>query len=248
VLYSEPGTTSFPVRLAEELYGQGRQLLIGLGSNPPYRLYDPCCGGGYLLTVLGLLHGADFTAIAASDIAESAVALAGRNLSLLTAEGLERRRRQLRELYDAHGKVSHREAEDSAARLSSLLHPTSPIAASCFRHDITAAPPPAAIGPIDLVIADLPYGNLVSWHSADTSAENYATPIPDTAPNQAAGHHAAELLANLLPCLAEPAVVILVSDKKQRIAHPAYRRLKQGKLGKRKLTFLQPIPPYPGVN
>jgi hypothetical protein len=250
VLYSEPGTTSFPVRLAEELYGQGRQLLIGLSSHPPYRLYDPCCGGGYLLTVLGLLHGEDFAAIAASDIAGSAVALAERNLALLTAEGLERRLRQLRGLYDAHGKASHREAEDSAARLFSLLQSTPP-ATMCFRYNITAAPLPAAIGPIDLVIADLPYGNLVSWHSVDTSPGNHAgnpdAPTPDAVPNQAEGHHAAELLANLLPCLAEPAVVILVSDKKQPIAHPAYRRLKQGKLGKRKITFLQPIPPYPGV-
>jgi hypothetical protein len=229
VLYSEPGTTSFPVRLAEELYGQGRELLIGLGSNPPYRLYDPCCGGGYLLTVLGLLYGADLAAIAASDVAESAVSLAERNLALLTAEGLEQRRRQLRELYDAYGKASHREAEESAARLASLLQPTHP-ATACFRHDITAAPPPAAIGQIDLVIADLPYGNLVSWHSADTEST-----------------HAARLLDNLLSCLAESAVVILVSDKKQPIAHPAYRRLKQGKLGKRKTTFLQPIPMNPGV-
>jgi hypothetical protein len=249
VLYSEPGTTSFPVRLAEELYGQGRQLLIGLGNNPPYRLYDPCCGGGYMLTVLGLLHGTDFAAIAASDAADSAVALARRNLALLSAEGLEQRKRQLRELYAAHGKASHRDAEESAGRLASLLHPAHPIATAAFRHDITTAPPPAAIGPIDLVIADLPYGSLVSWQSADAigriSSGNSASPVPGNPPpgtgaDFAEINHAAELLEHLLPCLAESAVVIIVSDKKQQVAHPAFRRLKQEKLGKRKIVFLQP--------
>jgi hypothetical protein len=255
VLYSEPGATSFPVRLAEELYSQGRELLIGLGSKPPYRLYDSCCGGGYLLTVLGLLHGADFAAIAASDVAEAAVSLADRNLALLTAEGLERRRQQLRELYDTHGKASHREAEESAGRLASLLQPTHP-ATVCFRHDIIAAHPPASIGSINLVIADLPYGNLVSWQSADTTGGSSADPPgsnlsgnPDALAqtDHAQTSHATRLLGNLLPCLDDPAVVILVSEKKQPIAHPAYRRLKQEKLGKRKITFMQPLPPFPGV-
>lgn len=45
VFYSQKGTTSFPVRLASEIYQLCKSILIDQGVNRPYVLYDPCCGG-----------------------------------------------------------------------------------------------------------------------------------------------------------------------------------------------------------
>src|SRR5919198_6265316 len=82
ILYGRPGFTAFPVRLASELFQRCADRLAQEGKPPPYSLFDPCCGGGYLVTVAGLLHGDRLAGILASDIDPEAVDLAGRNLSL----------------------------------------------------------------------------------------------------------------------------------------------------------------------
>ena len=52
VLYSGKGVPNFPVRLLCELFGRA---LSCCEKQTDLTVYDPCCGGGYALTVLGFL-------------------------------------------------------------------------------------------------------------------------------------------------------------------------------------------------
>jgi hypothetical protein len=88
VLYSAPGHPAFPVRLAWEMFQRG---LAMLKTTEPVTIWDPCCGSGYLLTVLALQHRERVREVIASDIDADAVALARRNLALLTKRGLAAR-------------------------------------------------------------------------------------------------------------------------------------------------------------
>src|SRR5215210_5047561 len=84
VLYSLPGRTAFPVRLADEIFQRCLALRPPEARDGPLTLYDPCCGGATLLTTLGFLHGPKLAALIGSDADPDAVALAERNLALLT--------------------------------------------------------------------------------------------------------------------------------------------------------------------
>ena len=70
VLFSRPGFTAFPVRLASELFLRATALLARLNKRPPYHLYDPTCGGGCLAVTLGFLHGDLLRAISMSDVSD----------------------------------------------------------------------------------------------------------------------------------------------------------------------------------
>ena len=104
VLYNAKGAAPFPVRLADEIAQRCFALLEERGHSGPYAVYDPCCGSGYMLTVIGLLHGTRIRTVLASDIDEAMLGTARRNLALLTAEGMRARIEQLRGLYEAFGK------------------------------------------------------------------------------------------------------------------------------------------------
>ncbi|WP_312847199.1 hypothetical protein [Microbispora sp. KK1-11] len=81
MLHSAPGFPAFPVRLASEMVQRAMELRGGGRAT----VWDPCCGSGYLLTVIGLLHRRRISAVLASDVDPAAVGLAERNLALLTA-------------------------------------------------------------------------------------------------------------------------------------------------------------------
>ncbi len=83
VLRSAPGYPAFPVRLAQELF------LRAATHRPaaPLTLWDPCCGSGYLVTVIGLLHRPRLRRVIATDVQPQAVSLATENLALLTGRG-----------------------------------------------------------------------------------------------------------------------------------------------------------------
>ena len=226
VLYGRPGATAFPVRIANEIFQRCAARLNERNAPPPYSLYDPCCGGGYLLTVLGLLHGADLQRIVASDIDAEAVERARRNLSLLTVAGMERRLAELRAMAEEFGKPSHREAIESGLRLKASLSPVHErIRTDCFSFDITGEEPlPAAVRPVDLVITDLPYGRTAEWKGA---AE--------------AGDAPWALLETIRPALAPAAVVALVASKDQAVAHPGYRRVEAWTIGRRRVSLLESV-------
>ncbi|NRR74918.1 hypothetical protein HRD57_01935 [Tetragenococcus halophilus] len=53
LLVNAPRTPAFPVRVASEIMVRS---LSFLNSADGLTLYDPCCGGGHLLTVLGFCY------------------------------------------------------------------------------------------------------------------------------------------------------------------------------------------------
>ena len=222
-MYNQHGTTAFPVRLASEIFLRAKQHLTRKGNAGPYHLYDPCGGGAYLLTSLGFLHGEDLRAMTASDRNPAAVSLAARNLLLLTPEGMQQRIGQIRELYEQFGKASHEEALESAGRLASMVKARSkPVVIDCFEADATKPMDHLAgmAGTLDMIITDVPYGNVVDWQSD-------------------AGDPVEQLLSHIIPLLAPVSLVAIVSSKEQKISHDRYNRVVHWKLGKRRITLLE---------
>lgn len=226
VFYNQKGTTSFPVRLASEIYQRCASFLMQQGLSSDYVLYDPCCGGAFLLSTLGYLHGKHISKIYASDIDDAALSLAERNLSLLFLEGLDERIEQIKEMAAKFGKESHSEALQSAFTLRNTLEQRrNAIDVSCFHADITSDTDLIdKVSDVNILITDLPYGEIVDW--SDSQNEEEAVK---------------KLLDNVLPVLASQSVVSIVSKKKTKIKHEKYRKVEQFVLGKRQITILQPI-------
>ena len=78
------------------MFLQCRAYLAGEGRSGPYTVYDPCCGSAYLLTVLGVLFNHQVRRLIGSDIDSEALELAGKNMGLLSADGLSVRIDELR--------------------------------------------------------------------------------------------------------------------------------------------------------
>jgi 23S rRNA G2445 N2-methylase RlmL len=231
VFYNAPGAPAFPVRLARELFLRGLAVRRRLGLTAPVVLYDPCCGSAYHLTALGHLHAEQIDAVLASDIDARLLAVAERNLSLLTPAGLARRQAELDELFQRYGKESHAAALASAQRLLERVNDqvrTHPVRTRLFCADATdAAALHLQLGGAtpDLVIADVPYGQHSAWqgaHAAETESPLWW------------------MLGALRPQLAATTVVAIAADKAQRIEHAGYRRLERFQLGKRQIALLQP--------
>ncbi|TDQ53070.1 rRNA methyltransferase [Actinorugispora endophytica] len=169
VLRSAPGYPGFPVRLGSEL---AQRAMARLPSRPLV-LWDPCCGSGYLATVVGLLHRDRLARVLASDVDAEAVRLAGRNLRLLTAEGLAERAAEARGRAAGFGKPSYLAVAESADRLArGLAERGGDLAHTVERADAFAPSGPPV--PVDLVLTDVPYGDLTHWSGARPDAE----PVP----------------------------------------------------------------------
>ncbi|MBZ5763463.1 hypothetical protein LAV84_28615 [Rhizobium sp. VS19-DR104.2] len=202
VLFSRPGLTAFPVRPASELFLRATSLLRREGRTSPYHLYDPTCGGGYLATVLGFLHGDQLRNISMSDVSAYAVSVAGKNAALLTEEGLSERLSELSHFVALHNRQSHRAAVESANRLFDLHGhlSTHVIQADATDAELLALKL-ANLPPVDLVVADAPYGKQEYWRN---------------------GAHEAALLASLASI--NVPVVILATAKGIKFDHPGFGR------------------------
>lgn len=226
VLYSSPGATGFPVRLASEAFQRCVARLLRRGAQPPYTFYDPCCGGGYSATVLGYLHGDQIRMINASDVDPEALELARRNLSLLTSHGLSRRLDELRGLIEQFNKQSHRDALESGLRLMRKLDALPHrIETKCFHFDILGdADLSKEVEKIDLVFSDPPYGEITSWKGEMAGVNPFQ-----------------KFLNNLRSVLTPASVIALTANKEQEISHDGYRRLENIKIGKRRMLLLEPV-------
>jgi 23S rRNA G2445 N2-methylase RlmL len=224
VLLGRAGLAAFPVRLASELFQRCCHRLAQRGVAPPYTIYDPCCGSGYLLTVVGLLHGSHLARILASDIDTEAVDRARANLSLLTAAGLDRRLSAIQELFDLYQKPSHHGALESGRRLKATLTPAHEgIETACFLFDVTGdAEWPDEVRNIDIVLSDLPYGRTTSWRGASAP--------PDAAQT---------LLTRITAVLSPTALVAIIANREQATSHAAYRRVESLAIGKRRVHLLE---------
>ncbi len=239
VLYSLPGLPAFPVRLASEIYFRARALLR-LPHEKRLTIYDPTCGGAYHLAALGLLHGEGIGAILASDVDQRALELARRNLSLLSPEGLLRREQEIRGMLEQFGKLSHAWALQSAAALRERalrasegeqgLSPIRTRVCQANALDPTAVQNALAGESIQLVISDIPYGQLSAWRLPASNAPDNHAP-------------AWRMLDALLPALPGDSIVAVAADKSQKIAHEGYRRLDRFQIGKRRISLLAPAAP-----
>jgi 23S rRNA (guanine2535-N1)-methyltransferase len=161
VLHSAPGYPAFPVRLGQELF---LRAAAHLPTGRACALWDPCCGSGYLATVLALLNRDRLRLVTCSDISVPAVELADRNLALLTHTGLAERAAELRSRADRFDKPGLLESAASADRLNTRLEssggdlPTRTAVGDVFDPASFDSPPVA-----DLVITDVPYDQQTRW-------------------------------------------------------------------------------------
>ncbi|APU14090.1 MULTISPECIES: hypothetical protein [Actinoalloteichus] len=165
VLRSAPGFPAFPVRPAVELFARARAWLP---DRRELTLWDPLCGSGYLLTVLGLLYRRELGTVLASDIDPRACELATENLAMLSTAGLRARATRLRELAGQFDKPSYAEAAEAAGRLDGLLRVGGGDLPALIRRTDATDPAEtqaavAGLPPVDLVITDLPYGEQTDW-------------------------------------------------------------------------------------
>ncbi len=233
VFYNVPGHPAFPVRLTSEIFQRCQSVRIASGATGRAVVYDPVCGAAYHLSTLGYLHPHDIAEIIASDIDAEILATAERNLSLLTLPGLDRRIDAIAEMLARHGKASHAAALESAQRFRQRLLALGPehgIPTRVFQADATDA---AALREglrdtkVDMVIADIPYGQHAVWRSGNLADPPPRRPIP-------------MMLDALKPLLAAGAVIAIAADKGQKIAHEAYQRADRFQIGKRQIVLLTP--------
>jgi len=186
-------------------------------------LLDPCCGSAYMLTVLGFLHGTEIREMYASDLDERALDIAGKNLSLLTRHGLDRRIAEIRRLYELYRKPSHREAIASAERLRQMLsRQNRTIDTYCFRADALSEDFVTMDNgrKLDIVITDVPYGRSVKWETDNANCP----PVE-------------RLLENLGNISGRPSVAAISADKSQKLTHDRFRRIGYFKIGIRHVAL-----------
>ncbi len=231
VFHSLPGYPAFPIRLASEMFQRCLALRAAGGAAGRVTLYDPCCGGAYLLATLACLHGASIDSIFASDIEPEAVDLARRNLELLAPVGLDRRIGELTELWNTYGKESHQAALRSAGRLREQILSLAlerPIATRVFAADALDGPTlrDALRGArVDIVITDVPYGRHSEWKQAAGA---------DQPPQW-------RMLEALRGILSPGGLAAVAAEKDQKVAHEAYARVQKFQIGKRQVVILQPV-------
>lgn len=195
-----------------------------------------------MLTVLGLLAGDSISQIYASDINEKSLDLAAGNLALLTKEGIMKRRAELEALYKYYGKEAHREALESIGRIEKLI--SDKIKTGVFRRNalekgkLSFAP--------DIVITDVPYGNLTDWK--DRGGDIYNDIISSDKSFNAGSSDVSQMIktdgVNLLmdvlyEICGQDTIVCICSDKKQKIQTKRYKRLEKQLVGKRKFEIFK---------
>jgi 23S rRNA (guanine2535-N1)-methyltransferase len=232
VFYSLPGHPAFPIRLADEVLQRCLASREANQQTGPCVLYDPCCGAAYQLSVLAYLHWHSFREVVGSDIDQKAVRMAQQNLGLLSANGLEKRIREISEMFRLYGKVSHREALDSAYSLRNRIRTLTnehPLTTSIFQANVLDGAMLRenlkGMG-VDIVFVDIPYGLHSHWHNPDSNLE--------------LGNSLWMMLNALLGILAPTGIVAVVSDKRQKASHAGYQRIEQFQIGKRRVVLLKP--------
>lgn len=234
VFYNAPGHPALPVRLVSELLQRCLAIRQQHGLTEPVTIYDPCCGSAYHLSVLAYLHWVEIDKILASDVDEAVLHTAVHNLNLLTTTGLQTRAAEIAEMQQKFGKSSHDEAAVSVQKLAKRLEGNlreHVIETAVFSADATNAEAISqgiAGQKIDIVLADVPYGQLSNWQSSDDLLAGEKSLVEP-------------MLAALLPVLSPETVVAIIANKAQKFVHENYRRVGRFQIGKRRVTLLQKL-------
>lgn len=208
-----PGATNFPARLAIELAGR----CIGYTrAKQGLTLYDPLCGAGYLLTVAALWHAGKIARVRGTDADGAAVAVARKNCALLAPGGLSDRAQELREMGERFGRDSYAEAARSAECLAGML-PAAGIACEVFPADAFHLPDDGFRA--DIVLTDLPYGQMKAWMTGGEEG----------------------FLAAMHKALVPEGILCIVSGKSQQCAGEGYQRLERQRIGKRQFEIYRRI-------
>lgn len=217
VIYNKHGLTNYPVRLASEIFSR---CVSFIGQKKELTIYDPCCGGGYLLTVLGFIHGNEITEIIGSDIDKDAIELAQKNLSLLTESGLDKRKDQIERLFQEYKKQSHNEALKSIEYLRDQIK-NPPIEVNCFIRDILKEEPKDTFKFIaDIIMVDVPYGEITSWSEKEDGSIDI-------------------MVNNLISNTNKETVIAVSMDKAQKIHDKRFARMDKITIGKRKVEIMR---------
>ena len=231
VFHAAPGLPAFPVRLSSEVLERCLAIRDVAGLTGRITLLDPCCGAAYLLGTVATLHRERLQSIVACDIDPRAVVEAGRNLSLLSLEGMDHRITELVELHRRYGKASHASALESARRLRQRMAIASelpPIQVRAVRADASdgGSLRGALEGTrVDVVMADVPYGRHAHWQG-----------------RAGRGNPLWTMLDALKGVLYPGSLVAVISDKGQKAAHAGYERVEMFQIGKRRISILRPKP------
>ena len=220
VLYNAANTTAFPVRLASEVIQRAFHILDKDGASGPYKIYDPSCGGGFLLTTIGFLYHNLISELIATDYDVEVLEIAKKNLSLLSEEGLDRRMKEIKGYIEVFRKDSHIQALKSVNQLKTLIGEAN-INIHCAQRDITdmSAFP---IKEVNIIITDIPYGINVEWNSGSNN------PIQN-------------LFENSYKALDKNhSLMVVIADKKSKLEHKLFKRVEYFKLGKRQVAFFKP--------
>jgi len=212
VLYHASGKPTFPVRLTLEIY---ERCLHFSHKKTDISLYDCCCGGAYMLTVLGLLKSNTISKLYGSDIDLESIKLAEANLFLLTESGIKKRRSELEALYIKYNKVSHMGALQSIDRIEKLL--SKEINTCVFKQNVLEICDLPFIP--DIIITDVPYGNLVEWGEGCGGIN--------------------QMMDTLSEVCGQETIICVCMDKKQKIQTDIYQRLERQLVGKRKFEIYQ---------
>ena len=222
VLRSAPGYPAFPVRLASEIF----QRAAAFGPGGPVSVWDPCCGSGYLLTVLSFLHRRDITGVLGTDLDPAALALAQQNLDLLSEHGLDARSAELRERAERLHKPAYLDTAAAAQRLGprlagqggALPHTVAQadvLDPEQLRRALSGHRP-------ELVMTDVPYGDQTSWGG----------------PNGAAG--IAGMLRALETVLDDDAVIAVATRGRKVRVDDGPRPIASFRIGARAVAFFRP--------
>ncbi len=215
VLKHFTGMPCFPVRLTIELFGRARAFV----GRERMRVYDPCCGSGFSLSVMGLAVQREIESLHASDVDPECVEAARCNTALLSREGLADARLRLIERGAPPERIA--QYDEAAERILPALDEMPP-RVNVFRHDILAGPPELP-EQADFVFADLPYGIMTEWQSesgVDAPLERF--------------------LGNIAPVLAPKSVLAVAGRKDLRPRSERFRKLERISAGHRLVWLLVP--------
>jgi tRNA G10 N-methylase Trm11 len=216
VILHKSKNPNFPVRLAGEIFCH---CLEYRNKTNNLCIYDPCCGSAYLLTVLGFLFNENIETIYGSDVEKEFVDFAQNNLSLLSINGLEKRKNNLMDFVKKYNKQSHIIALNSLNNISKYIKRE--IKIDTFISDILNKNSlKNKIFCADIIITDVPYGNLVTWSDKTNDPINI-------------------LLNTLIPIINKNTIIAIIHNKNQKINNSQYNRIDKFKIGHRIIEIIK---------